>query len=250
MSVLRHSVSSGLATGSAGRRVPAPHFKLRAEAAAPSNSDESAGRWRFVLLSLDGRACLEAEDDEPETSVERLQLLAIVRALESLDEPARVTLLSPSRSISRGIRDGLAQWRENDWQWERYGKLTPVKNGDLWRRIDRAMAIHEVVCRDAPGGADDLAGPPNPLRETVDVRVIHRVHRNRRLRIDPVGVEWNSISSGRDYKSALPRRMVDKSVLRSRPPIRHWWDEFSRLFAGLLRRLLRPSGHAVQSQFP
>ena len=69
---------------------------------------------------------------EPESSTERLQLLAIVRGLESLDEPARVTLVSAGRSISRGVRYGVAQWRENDWQWERYGKLTPVKNGDLW----------------------------------------------------------------------------------------------------------------------
>jgi len=173
--------------------VPAPHFRLVSEAtASPHAGDEPAGRWRFVLQTAEGQTCLAAEDHEPEGSTERLHLLAIVRGLEALDEPSRVTLVSAGRSISRGIRYGVAQWRENDWQWERYGKLTPVKNGDLWRRIDRAMAIHEVVCRDAAPTTDDLADPPEFLRETADVRIIHRTHRGRKLRFDHVGMACGS----------------------------------------------------------
>ncbi|MCI0360397.1 MAG: hypothetical protein L0211_18125 [Planctomycetaceae bacterium] len=180
------------------RNIPAPHFRLHSEAAALAHAgDEPSGRWRFVLRSADGRTCLEAEDDEPEGSAERLELLAIVRGLESLDEPARVTLVSAGRSISRGIRYGVAQWRENDWQWERYGKLTPVKNCDLWRRIDRAMAIHDVVCRDLPAASDDLAdrspghllGGSAPREEFISrSRPAERVPRptvsGRRLRFD------------------------------------------------------------------
>jgi hypothetical protein len=45
------------------------------------------------------------------------------------------------------MRHGLVQWRENDWMWERFGKMTPVKDGDLWRRIDQAMRFHQVECR-------------------------------------------------------------------------------------------------------
>jgi len=165
--------------------VAAPHFLLLSEAAvAASERAESAGRWRFELRTPDGQACLEADDEEPETSTERLQLLAIVRGLESLDEPSRVTLVAAGRSISRGLRYGVVQWRENDWHWERYGKLTPVKNGDLWRRIDRAMAIHRVECQGGTATTDDLAAPPEVVHEPADVRIIRRQHRGRNLRID------------------------------------------------------------------
>jgi ribonuclease HI len=202
--------------------VPAPHFHLHSEAAAAAGIDRPAGRWRFVLQSADGRTCAQAEDDEPETSAERLQLLAIVRGLESLDEPARVTLVAPGRSISRGIRYGVAQWREDDWQWERYGKWTPVKNGDLWRRIDRAMAIHEVVCRESPAETDDLADSA--------VRVIHRTHRGRKLRIDHVRATASPARSLARQPSGRPAglfdwlahslaRLLGPILPRSRPPV-------------------------------
>jgi ribonuclease HI len=166
--------------------VPAPHFLLVAQARVASGERVLAGRWRFELRTSDGQACLAAEDDEPETSAERLELLAIVRGLEALDEPSRVTLVSAGRSISRGLRHGLAQWRESDWQWERYGQLAPVKNGDLWQRIDRAMTFHTVEWRDAPPTSDDLSpletGSVSEGHAEPPVRVIQ--HRGRRLRID------------------------------------------------------------------
>ena len=162
--------------------VRAPHFLLLSQAQVAGGDRVLAGRWRFELRTPDGAASLAAEDDEPETSAERLELLAIVRGLEALDKPSRVTLVSAGRSISRGLRYGLAQWRESDWQWERFGQLTPVKNGDLWQRIDRAMAFHEVEWRESAAATDDLAAPPQPAADEAPVRVVQ--HRGRRLRID------------------------------------------------------------------
>jgi ribonuclease HI len=103
--------------------------------------------WRFVLEALDGSARLEAADEEPDVEPDRLELWAVVRGLEALNQPTRVTLVTPSRYVSRGFRFGLKEWRENDWQWERFGEMAPVKNGDLWRRVDRAMRFHKVECR-------------------------------------------------------------------------------------------------------
>lgn len=122
---------------------PAPHFHLLAEA----KRHKRCGNWRFVLQTPDGRCQLEANDAEPETSGERLELLAIVRGLEALEQPSRVTLLTGSSSVSKGLRYGLEDWRSNDWQWERHGEMVPVKNSDLWQRIDRALQFHEVDCK-------------------------------------------------------------------------------------------------------
>ena len=136
--------------------VPAPHFLLFSE----SRSARVGGQWRFVLQSVDSQEQLEATDDEVEFQGERLELLAVVRGLEALDGPSRVTLVTPSRYVSRGLRYGLDEWRSNGWQWEHFGEMAPVKNRDLWQRIDRALQFHDVECRpwrfDLPHGAADL----------------------------------------------------------------------------------------------
>src|SRR5262245_65821886 len=125
--------------------VPAPHFHLYAEAAQAADAiDSNASRWRFVLRLPGGDTSLEAADEEPEATPQRLELLAVVRGLESLSQPSRVTLLTGSRYLRRGLDFGIPQWRENDWQWGRYGRMAPVKNSDLWQRLDRLLAIHEL----------------------------------------------------------------------------------------------------------
>lgn len=103
--------------------------------------------WRFVLRSSDGDMNLNVIDKEEGVSAERLELLAVVRGLEALDQPSRVTLLTSTRSIQRGLRFGLDAWRDNGWQWERFGQMTPIKNADLWQRVDRALAFHDIDCR-------------------------------------------------------------------------------------------------------
>jgi ribonuclease HI len=125
---------------------PTPHFLLFS-ASEPGEARDSAGDWRFVLEAIDGSAKIEVADSEPEIRGERLELLAVVRGLEALEQPSRVTLLTPSRYVSRGLSYGLNDWRENDWQWERHGAMVPVKNHDLWQRVDRALEFHRVECR-------------------------------------------------------------------------------------------------------
>ncbi len=148
----------------------APHFVLFSEttAAARSNSgglaaaaEESAPCWHFVLRTEEGSVALDAQDVESDASAERLALWAVVRGLEALPEPSRVTLVTTSGWIRRGLRFGLDTWRDHQWQWECYGRMTPIKNADLWQRVDRALQYHEVDCRtirlDAP--SDDLSRP-------------------------------------------------------------------------------------------
>src|SRR5690349_9512599 len=115
--------------------VPAPHFLLFSE----SDRGETEGKWRFVLQTVDGSQMLEAADGEPGVQGERLELLAVVRGLEALEQPSRVTLVTPSTYVNRGLTYGLAEWRSNGWQWEHFGEMAPVKNRDLWQRIDRAL---------------------------------------------------------------------------------------------------------------
>jgi ribonuclease HI len=123
--------------------IPAPHFLLFSEARGKTRQ----GQWRFVLQAADGSATLEASDAEPETGGERLELLAVIRGLEALDQPSHVTLFTPSKYVSRGIAYGLEEWRRNDWTWECFGEMVPVKNRDLWQRLDRALNYHTIEFR-------------------------------------------------------------------------------------------------------
>jgi ribonuclease HI len=124
-------------------RADRPHFLLFTEGVRESGDDR---QWRFVLQPTgDGSRVVES-DIEPEATGSRLELLAVVRGLESLEQPSQVTLLTASRFVRRGICQDLAQWRQRGWVWECFGKLVPIRDQDLWQRIDRALAIHTVEC--------------------------------------------------------------------------------------------------------
>lgn len=119
------------------------HYLLYLEAGFPHD----AGRWRFTLRKPDGSLMFEACDSEPEIQGDRLALLTVVRALETLDEPAKVTLVGCHRYVKHGMMYGLAEWRENGFRWECFGEMKPVKNADLWQRLDQALRFHEVICQ-------------------------------------------------------------------------------------------------------
>ncbi len=144
-------------------RVATPHYLLFSESCRKS----PRGRWRFVLQSIDGSEQFEAADAEPDAYGERLELLAVVRGLEALAQPSRVTLVTPSKYVNRGLAYGLEEWRSNGWQWEHYGAMVPVKNRDLWQRVDRALVYHQLECRtwrfDLPHLAAETASKPAVL---------------------------------------------------------------------------------------
>jgi ribonuclease HI len=135
-----------------------PHFLLFSRT---ETAPQSGGRWHFILESVDGHTRMEAADQEPGWRRERLELLAVVRGLEALDQPSRVTLVTTSKRISRGFRFGLEEWRANRWRWERDGRWVPIKNRDLWQRVDRALQFHRIECRTWRVDAAHLTAAPS-----------------------------------------------------------------------------------------
>lgn len=122
----------------------AVHYLLFSEGTL---DDPRGGTWRFVLENVATGASFSASDVEDVECPERLELLALVRGLEALDQPAKVTLVTKSRYVSRGLKRGLPDWRANGWHWERFGRVVPIRDHDLWRRVDRALQFHQVECR-------------------------------------------------------------------------------------------------------
>jgi ribonuclease HI len=110
------------------------------------NFDGDQPGWKFVLQAVGGNEHFSAADCESESRASRLELLAVVRGLEALAQPSRVTLLTRSRYVRRGIRRELNHWRERRWHWERFGNVVPIRDHDLWQRVDRALQYHKVKC--------------------------------------------------------------------------------------------------------
>jgi ribonuclease HI len=98
------------------------------------------------LRPVGSSEAIEVADAEPDVWGERLDLLTVVRALEWLDQPSRVTLVGCTRYVEQGIQFGLAEWRENGWRWEWFGQMVPVRDADLWQRMDRILQFHRVEC--------------------------------------------------------------------------------------------------------
>jgi ribonuclease HI len=190
----------------------APHYLLFSETRFPSE----AGRWRFVLRIAGGLEEFEASDCEPEVCGERLELLCVVRALESLDQPSCVTLMSPGNYVRHGLRFGLPEWRTNGWRWEYFGQMVPIKHGDLWQRLDRLLGFHQVdFCRyrndpphrgilsghshDRRGGQGHRGRGWQRMLEMVSgaKRRLHRVHRWWRRRWErSQTIRWGVVGQG------------------------------------------------------
>ena len=162
--------------------IPAPHFLLFSEA----RGKKRQGQWRFVLQAADGSATLEASDAEPDARGERLELLAVIRGLEALDQPSHVTLFTPSKYVSRGIAYGLEEWRRNDWTWECFGEMVPVKNRDLWQRLDQALNYHTIEFRvrrpvDGQSDPEPVIQVERPDARSAATVKSHSRHTTRRL---------------------------------------------------------------------
>ncbi|WP_300620367.1 ribonuclease HI [Dokdonella sp.] len=120
------------------------------------------GGWG-ALLRLGDRE-KELSGGEPETTNNRMELMAAIAGLEALKRPCAVVLTTDSQYVKRGVEEWMARWRANGW---RTSDRQPVKNRDLWERLSDALADHEVSWRWVKGHAGHAEN------ERVDVLARH-----------------------------------------------------------------------------
>ena len=108
-------------------------------------------RWRNHERELSGY--------EPATTNNRMELMAAIRALESLKRPMRVRLVTDSAYLRQGITRWLSGWKAKGWKT---ADRKAVKNVDLWQRLEAAAAPHEIEWTWTKGHAGD------PLNERAD----------------------------------------------------------------------------------
>ena len=97
------------------------------------------GGWG-ALLRWNGRE-RELSGGEAETTNNRMELMAAIQALETLKRPCEVVLTTDSQYVRKGITEWMTNWKKNGW---RTASKKPVKNAELWQRLDRARERHQV----------------------------------------------------------------------------------------------------------
>ena len=108
------------------------------------------GGWG-VILNYKGKI-KELYGAEKHTTNNRMELMAVIQALESLTRPCSVQLNSDSIYVLKGITDWMHNWKKRGWKT---AARTPVKNEDLWRRLDAAITKHKVEWKWVKGNSGD-----------------------------------------------------------------------------------------------
>ncbi len=103
------------------------------------------GGWGVLLRAKDGDRVIKERDlcgGAPDTTNNRMELLAAINALETLERDAAITIITDSTYVKNGVTSWIHGWKRNGW---RTAAKKPVKNADLWQRLDTAQARHEVT---------------------------------------------------------------------------------------------------------
>ena len=102
------------------------------------------GGWGVLLQAREGETVLrerELKGGEAATTNNRMELLAAITALETLNAPSAVTVVTDSAYVKNGVTGWIHGWKRNGWKT---AAKKPVKNAELWQRLDAAQQRHAV----------------------------------------------------------------------------------------------------------
>lgn len=128
-----------------------PDFYAYTDGACSGNP--GPGGWGVLMLARDGDAVLKErtlQGGEADTTNNRMELLAAISALEVLERPSTLIIVTDSAYVKNGVTTWIHGWKRNGW---RTADKKPVKNVDLWQRLDLAQARHKVEWRWIKGHA-------------------------------------------------------------------------------------------------
>ena len=102
------------------------------------------GGWAFLLRHKASGKTLERFGAEPDTTNNRMELIAVVRGLEALKRPVTIELVTDSAYVGKGLAEWLPKWKINGWRRRERDRWVEIKNEDLWRQLDALLQKHEV----------------------------------------------------------------------------------------------------------
>lgn len=115
------------------------HVELYTDGACSGNP--GPGGWAFILKHPASGKAIEGSGAEPQTTNNRMELMAVIRGLEALKSASIVELYSDSQYVLNGLKEWMASWKKRGW---RTADKKPVKNVDLWQELDDLQKRHEL----------------------------------------------------------------------------------------------------------
>jgi len=103
------------------------------------------GGWGVLLRAMDGDTVVKERGlsgGEADTTNNRMELLAAIHALETLGRASTITIVTDSTYVKNGVTSWIHGWKRNGWKTS---ARKPVKNAELWQRLDDAQARHDVT---------------------------------------------------------------------------------------------------------
>lgn len=116
-----------------------PAVELYTDGACSGNP--GPGGWAYILRHTASNSERAISGAEPDTTNNRMEMMAVLKGLEALKTRSRVALWSDSEYVIKGLRDWLPGWKSRGWKTA--GKK-PVKNQDLWETLDALIAKHSM----------------------------------------------------------------------------------------------------------
>ena len=115
----------------------ASHVEIFTDGACRGNP--GPGGWGVLLRFKDSEKTLKGATTD--TTNNRMELQAAISALESLSQPCKIQLTTDSRYVMDGIQQWMPNWKKRGWKT---ANKKPVKNEDLWRKLDELVSAHEI----------------------------------------------------------------------------------------------------------
>ena len=103
------------------------------------------GGWGVLLVAKNQKNLIKERElfgGQKDTTNNQMELLAAISALEALDRPSKIKIITDSSYVKNGVTQWLENWKNNKWKT---ASKKPVKNAELWRRLDQARSGHEVI---------------------------------------------------------------------------------------------------------
>jgi ribonuclease HI len=113
------------------------HVEIFTDGACSGNP--GPGGWGAILRAKGKEK--ELSGSEKQTTNNRMELMAVIAALEALKRPCRVTITTDSQYVMKGMTEWLPGWKAKGWKT---AAKKPVKNAELWQRLEQAVSPHQV----------------------------------------------------------------------------------------------------------
>ena len=140
------------------------------------------GGWACILRHVQSRIEKRLFDGEPQTTNNRMEMMAVISGLAALKQPGlRVQVVTDSQYVARGMTEWVQGWRANGWcraktAAGRLRNAKPIKNVDLWKRLVELCDQHEVTFLHVRGHAG------HPENEECDQLAVEAAQRAARMR--------------------------------------------------------------------